>query len=96
MSVNTVEAPPQATAADFQALEKKVLRTIELVKSAREAQANAERDADRLREQLSEREEEVETIRAEAIALRKEREDVRTRVEKMLTQIDSLTADESA
>jgi hypothetical protein len=30
------------------------------------------------------------------IALRKEREEVRTRVEKMLKQIDELTAEESA
>jgi predicted nucleic acid-binding Zn-ribbon protein len=96
MSANVVEAAPPATAADFQALEKKVLRTIELVKSAREAQANAERDSNRLREQLAEREEEVDTMRSEVIALRKEREEVRTRVEKMLTQIDSLTTDESA
>jgi chromosome segregation ATPase len=94
MSANAVEAPASASAADFQALEKKVLRTIELLKSAREAQANAERDANRLREQLTEREEEVETVRSELISLRKEREEVRTRVEKMLTQIDSLTADE--
>jgi predicted nucleic acid-binding Zn-ribbon protein len=94
MSANVVEAPALATAADFQALEKKVLRTIELLKAAREAQANAERDASRLREQLSEREEEVETMRSEVITFRKEREEVRTRVEKMLTQIDSLTADE--
>ncbi len=94
MSANAVEAPVLASAADFQALEKKVLRTIELLKSAREAQANAERDASRLREQLTEREEEVETMRSELITFRKEREEVRTRVEKMLTQIDSLTGDE--
>lgn len=96
MSANAVEAPAHATAADFQALEKKVLRTIELLKSAREAQANAERDANRVREQLAEREEEVDTMRSELITLRKEREEVRTRVEKMLTQIDSLTTDQSA
>ena len=94
MSANAVEAPPQASAADFQALEKKVLRTIELLKAAREAQAHAERDANRLREQLAEREEEVDSMRSELIAFRKERDEVRTRVEKMLTQIDSLTADE--
>ena len=96
MSANAVEAAPLTTAADFQALEKKVLRTIELVRTAREAQATAERDAARLRGQLTEREEAVDTMRAELITLRKEREEVRTRVEKMLTQIDSLTAEESA
>jgi septal ring factor EnvC (AmiA/AmiB activator) len=94
MPANAVEAPLPTTAADFQALEKKVLRTIELLKTARQAQATAERDAARLREQLAEREEEVDTMRAELISLRKEREEVRTRVEKMLNQIDSLAADE--
>lgn len=96
MSANAVEAPLLATSADFQALEKKVLRTIELLKAAREAQATAERNAARLREQLTAREEEANTMRAELITLRKEREEVRTRVEKMLAQIDSLAADESA
>ena len=96
MSANAVEAPAQATTADFHALEQKVMRTIELLKAAREAQANAERDAVRLREQLTEREEEAETMRSELVALRKERQEVRTRVEKMLSQIDSLTADELA
>ena len=96
MSANAVEAPPQATAADFQVLEQKVMRTIELLKAAREAQANAERDAGRLREQLTQREDEADNMRAELIALRKERQEVRTRVEKMLSQIDSLTAEESA
>jgi len=96
MSANAVETPAQAATADFHALEQKVMRTIELLKTAREAQANAERDASRLREQLSQREEEVDTMRSELVALRKERQEVRTRVEKMLTQIDSLTADELA
>jgi chromosome segregation ATPase len=93
MSANVVDAPSQATTADFHALEQKVMRTIELLKAAREAQANAERDTARLREQLAEREEEVDGMRSELVALRKERQEVRTRVEKMLTQIDSLTAD---
>jgi len=33
-------------------------------------------------------------MRAELVALRREREEVRTRVEKMLGQIESLTAEE--
>ena len=96
MPANAVEAPAQASTTDFHALEQKVMRTIELLKTAREGQANAERDAARLREQLAQREEEVDTMRSELVALRKERQEVRTRVEKMLTQIDSLTADELA
>src|SRR6267154_1993537 len=78
---------------DFPALEEKIYKAIELLKSAREGKAAAERDANRLREQLEQREEELEVLRAEMVALRKEREDVRSRVEKMVKQIDSLVSE---
>ena len=81
---------------DFHSLEAKVYKTIELLKSARESKAAAERDAKRVREQLELREEELDSLKGEVVALRKEREEVRTRVEKMLKQIDALTAEESA
>jgi len=90
------EVATQVPADDFQALEEKVYRTIELYKSAREARAAAERDAQRLREQLEEREEEVDTLRREMVRLRKEREDIRGRVEKMLTQIETLAEEQAA
>jgi predicted RNase H-like nuclease (RuvC/YqgF family) len=89
------EVPAEVPADDFQALEEKVYRTIELYKSAREARVAAERDVQRLREQLEEREEEVDTLRREMVRLRKEREEIRGRVEKMLAQIETL-ADEQA
>jgi predicted nucleic acid-binding Zn-ribbon protein len=94
MSVKAVEAP-EISAETFLALEEKVYRTIELLKSAREAKAAAERAATRLREQLEERDEEFEHLRSEVMGLRKEREEVRARVEKMLKQIDGLTSAES-
>ena len=78
---------------DFPALEERIYKAIELLKSARGAKAAAERDANRLREQLEQREEELELLRSEVISLRKEREEVRGRVEKMLHQIDSLVAE---
>ena len=94
MPANAVESATAPSTADFKSLEQKILRTIEMLKSAREAKAAAERDAARLREQLNEREEEVETLRHELLGLRKDREEVRTRVEKMLDQIESMTAEE--
>jgi predicted nucleic acid-binding Zn-ribbon protein len=97
MSVKTVEeVSAEVPAEDFQALEEKVYRTIELYKAAKEARATAERDAKRLREQLEEREEENETMRRELVQMRKDREDIRTRVEKMLGQMDSLTQEQAA
>lgn len=80
----------KAAGEDFPALEEKIYKAIELLKSTREAKAAAERDANRLRDQLEQREEELEMLRSEVVSLRKEREEVRGRVEKMLKQIDAL------
>ena len=97
MSVRAVEeVSAQVPADDFHALEEKVYRTIELYKAARDARAVAERDVQRLREQIEEREEEVDSLKKEMITLRREREEVRSRVEKMLRQIDAVGAEEAA
>lgn len=90
------EVSAQVPADDFQALEEKVYRTIELYKSAREARTVIERDVKRLRQQLEEREEEFETMRKEMVRLRKEREEIRGRVEKMLQQIETLAEEQAA
>ena len=94
MALNAVEpvdeVTEQAAADDFQALEDKIYRTIEMYKTARQAQATAERDAQRVRQQLEERDEQLVTLRREAVQLRKEREEVRSRVEKMLAQIETI------
>jgi chromosome segregation ATPase len=97
MSVRMAEeVSAQVPADDFQVLEEKVYRTIELYKAAREGRAIAERDVTRLREQLEEREEELETLRREAVQLRREREEVKNRVEKMLQQIEVLSEEQAA
>ena len=91
MALNAVEqVAEQVPADDFQALEDKIYRTIEMYKAARQAQIVAERDAQRLRQQMEDREEELVTLRREAVRLKKEREEIRGRVEKMLQQIDTL------
>ncbi|HEU4415161.1 MAG TPA: hypothetical protein VFT65_10300 [Candidatus Angelobacter sp.] len=84
------ETETRAGGDDFSALEEKIYKAIELLKSAREGKAAAERDTHRLREQLEQREEELDVLRGEMVSLRKEREEVRARVEKMLKQMDTL------
>jgi hypothetical protein len=97
MSVKPVEeVSAEVPAEDFQALEEKVYRTIELYKAAKEARLTAERDVKRLREQLEEREEENETMRCELIQMRKDRENIRGRVEKMLGQMDSVAHEQAS
>ena len=89
MALNAVVSE-QVPADDFQALEDKIYRTIEMYKAARQGQAAAERDAQRLRQQIEDREEELVKLRREAVQLKKEREEIRGRVEKMLQQIESI------
>ena len=92
MSAQSETLALEIPADDFQALEEKVYRTVELLKAAREAKAFAERDALRLREQLQARDEELQTAKREMLKLRKDREEVRARVEKMMRQIEDVAA----
>lgn len=84
------EVSTQVPADDFEALEAKVYRTIEMYKAAREAKTAAERDVKRLREQLDERDQEVQTLRRDMVQLRRDREEIRARVEKMLHQMETV------
>lgn len=91
MALNAAErVANQVPADDFEELEQKVYRTIEMYKSARQAQASAQNDAQRLRHQLEDREQELDALRRETVQLKKEREEIRARVEKMLAQIESI------
>lgn len=90
MALKAVELAEQVPADDFQVLEEKVYRTIEMYKAARQAQTVAERETQRVRQQMQERDEELAALRREAVQLRKEREVIRGRVEKMLEQIESI------
>jgi flagellar motility protein MotE (MotC chaperone) len=79
---------------EFQALEQKVLQTVELIKKEREARASAEaeRDAaqseiDSLRQKLASAE---SGAQQQVEHLEREREAVRERVGKMLANLDEL------
>jgi chromosome segregation ATPase len=78
------------TADEFQALEQKVLRAVEIVKKEREARAAAEAEVASLREELATYQQNARAVESEITTLTKEREQVRVRVEKMLQQIDEL------
>jgi hypothetical protein len=75
---------------EFQALEQKVLRAVEIVKREREARAAAEAEIVSLRDQLETQLNATIAVEAELNTLNKERENVRLRVEKMLNQMDEL------
>jgi hypothetical protein len=78
------------SADDFSALEERIVRTVELVKQERSARAAAEDRAARTEAQLREEKEITEHLHKELDALRAERDHVRKRVEKLLTQLDAI------
>ena len=78
------------SADEFQALEQKVLRAVEIVKREREARAAAEAEVASLREQLAIYQSNQQAVETELNTLNKERDQVRLRVEKMLQQMDEL------
>ena len=88
MSTSTLSSG--ITADEFQALEQKVLRAVEIVKKEREARAAAEAEAASLREELATYKQNARAVESEITTLTKEREAVRVRVEKMLQQMDEL------
>jgi phage shock protein A len=78
------------SSADFSALEDRVSRAVNLVKSERQARAVAEQRISHLDGQLTEQRDLVKTLQEEIHALNAERDQVRQRVEKLLGQLDSL------
>jgi hypothetical protein len=75
---------------EFQALEQKVLRAVEIVKREREARAAAEAEVASLRAQLDLQLAALSTAQAQLSTFNQERDAVRQRVEKMLQQMDEL------
>lgn len=75
---------------EFQALEQRVMRTVELIRSEREARANAETELAALKELLDVASSENSQLTAELHTLKQEREQVKGRVDAMLKQLDEL------
>ena len=88
MESATISAP--VTQDEFQALEQKVLRAVEIVRREREARVAAEAEAAALREQLEALSSASNSAQTQITTLNQEREAVRLRVEKMLQQMDEL------
>ena len=75
---------------EFQALEQRVMRTVELIRAEREARATAESEITALKELLDTASAENVELTTELRALKNEREHVKGRVDAMLKQLDEL------
>jgi dynactin complex subunit len=87
------QAEPAALALssdEFSALEERIVRTVELVKRERQARAAAEERAALAEAQLVEQSPLIDQLKLEIRTLRTERDQVRQRVERLLTQLDAL------
>ncbi len=85
------EPPALALSADdFSALEERILRAVNLVKQERQARMEAEERAAKAESQLGQQAPMVVQLNEEIRALRAEREHVRQRVERLLSQLDAL------
>ncbi len=80
----------------FQKLEEKLFKAAEVFRRAQEEKRTLHQEIEKLKVDAKEGARRCEALEHELIALRKEREDVRTRVERLLGQIDTLTKAESA
>ena len=88
--ITTSEDVAPITPDDFQALEARVLRAVEVVRREREARQAAEAEAAALRQQLNDLTSASNGAQTQITALNQERDAVRLRVEKMLQQMDEL------
>lgn len=87
------EAGLQAvTSEEFNALEQRVLRAVEMLRTEREARATAEQNAAELEQRLQEQSAELARIQSQLSAHEGERGHVRQRIERMLKQLDEITA----
>lgn len=78
------------SADEFSALEERIVRAVEMVKRERQARADAEKRADTAEAQLRDAAPLTENLQKEVSALRSERNLVRQRVERLLSQLDAL------
>lgn len=94
MSTLVFQEPGQqvVTADDFNALEQRVLRAVELVRTERAARAAAEQKASELEQLMDVQAAELDQAQAQLKTYESERDHMRERVERMLKQLDEISA----
>ena len=80
----------------FQQFEEKIARAVEVVKRVQTEKKALEMELEKIKSASKERAREWESKERELVALRREREEVRERVGKLLDQIDALAKPGSA
>lgn len=79
----------------FQKLEEKLTKAIELFKRTQSERRALQQDFEKAKLESKELAKQLDVLEREVVTLRKEREDVRSRIEKLLQRIDVLTSPDS-
>ena len=89
---SVAEHPPEIMMAgdDFQALEERVLRTVELLKGEREMRASIEQHVAHLTQRVEEQNAHMAQLEEQLSGLNNERDAVRGRIERLLKHIDEI------
>jgi hypothetical protein len=91
MSTLAFQATEEAVGADdFAALEQRILRAVDLLKAERSARIAAEDKASELQQRLDAQALEAQEVASEIEAYKSERDLVRTRIDRLLRQLDEL------
>jgi chromosome segregation ATPase len=92
MSTLVENSPEMAMAQNdyFQALEERVLRAVEVLKNERERRVSAEQQVTELSHRSEEQTGQIARLEDELTGLKKERDAVRQRIERLLGQLDEL------
>ncbi|HEX3987609.1 MAG TPA: hypothetical protein VHX13_13495 [Acidobacteriaceae bacterium] len=91
-TLSVQEEELSTTVDDFSALEERVVRAVEVVKTERTARAQAEQAIEKLRHEAEEQGAALTLAREQLRTLEREREQMRHRVERMLKQIDEIAS----
>jgi uncharacterized coiled-coil DUF342 family protein len=88
LALQDAEVP--VVADDLNALEQRVLRTVELLRTERTARAKAEEEMAAMRQLMDEQSLQLTEVQSQLRTLESEREGVRQRVERLLKQLDEI------
>jgi chromosome segregation ATPase len=80
----------------LQKLEERILKAFELIKQSQAEKLALRQDLEKLKAEYRERAKVIDAHERELVALRRQREEVRIRVEKLLQRIGALTTPESS
>jgi chromosome segregation ATPase len=72
-------------------LEEKLSKAVEVFKRTHSEKRALQQEVERLRAELKERPKRLEALEHDLLVLRRERDDVRSRIEKLVVQIEALT-----